>query len=89
MTDLKMTSRSEGEIKMNQTIPTVPEEVTRMVITKKEAAARLSICVTTLDRIDDLPRVNIRGRVFYRPADIETWLEQNAKPRQEQIEVRR
>jgi hypothetical protein len=65
----------------NQTIPTVPVAVTRSVLTRKKAAAYLGICCTTLDRIDDLPRVPIRGRVFYRPADIETWLEQNAKPK--------
>jgi hypothetical protein len=65
----------------NQTIPTVPAAVTRSVLTRKNAAASLGICCTTLDRIDDLPRVNIRGRVFYRPADIETWLAKNAKPK--------
>jgi hypothetical protein len=66
---------------MNQTIPTVLPEVTRSVLSRKNAAVALGICCTTLDRLADLPRVNIRGRVFYRPADIETWLEKNAKPK--------
>jgi hypothetical protein len=57
----------------NQTIPAV--------LTRKAAAAYIGVCMTTLDRLDDLPRVNVRGRVFYRLADIETWLERNAKPK--------
>jgi hypothetical protein len=56
-------------------------QLTPAVLTRKAAATALGICCTTLDRIDDLPRVNIRGRVFYRPADIENWLERNAKPK--------
>jgi hypothetical protein len=75
-----------GEMTMNnQTIPTVSPEVTRSVLTRKNAAAVLGICCTTLDRLDDLPRVNIRGRVFYRPVDIETWLAKNAKPKNGKI----
>ena len=58
---------------VNQTIPAV--------LTRKAAAAYIGVCVTTLDRLDDLPRVPVRGRVFYRPEDIETWLEKNAKSR--------
>jgi hypothetical protein len=65
----------------SQAIPAVSTEVTRSVLTRKDAAATLGICCTTLDRIDDLPRVPIRVRVFYRPADIETWLEKQAKPK--------
>jgi hypothetical protein len=65
----------------NQTIPTVPPEATRSVLTRKNAAAALGVCTTTLDRLDDLPRVNIRGRVFYRPIDLENWLAGKAKPK--------
>jgi hypothetical protein len=57
----------------NQLIPAV--------LTRKAAAGCLGVCVTTPDRLADLPRVNIRGRVFYRPVDIETWLAKNAKPK--------
>jgi hypothetical protein len=56
-------------------------QLTPAVLTRKAAAAYIGVCTTTLDRLADLPRVNIRGRVFYRPADIETWLERNAKPK--------
>jgi hypothetical protein len=65
----------------NQTIPTVSPEVTRSVLTRKAAAGYIGVCTTTLDRLDDLPWVNIRGRVFYRPVDIESWLAKNAKPK--------
>jgi hypothetical protein len=51
------------------------------VLTRKAAANYIGICTTTLDRLSDIPRVNIRGRVFYRPADIENWLEKQAKPK--------
>jgi hypothetical protein len=71
---MKQNNHGIGVIIMTyQTIPAV--------LTRKSAASYIGVCVTTLDRLDDLPRVNIRGRVFYRPADIETWLERNAKPR--------
>ncbi|MDR0585071.1 MAG: helix-turn-helix domain-containing protein [Treponema sp.] len=56
-------------------------QTTPAVLTRKAAAVYIGVCTTTLDRLTDLPRVNVRGRVFYRPADIETWLERNAKPR--------
>jgi hypothetical protein len=55
--------------------------ITPAPLSRKQAANYLGVCTTTLDRLADLPRVNIRGRVFYRPVDIETWLEKNAKPR--------
>ncbi|GHV86249.1 hypothetical protein AGMMS50230_18570 [Spirochaetia bacterium] len=57
------------------------DQITPAVLSRKSASTYIGVCTTTLDRIADLPRVNIRGRVFYRPADIETWLEKNAKPK--------
>jgi hypothetical protein len=57
------------------------EQITPAVLTRKKAAAYIGVCTTTLDRLADLPRVPIRGRVFYRPADIEAWLAKNAKPK--------
>jgi hypothetical protein len=56
-------------------------QLTPAVLTRKAAAAYIGVCTTTLDRLADLPRVNIRGRIFYDPADIETWLEKQAKPK--------
>jgi hypothetical protein len=69
---------------MNQTVPTVSPEATRSVLSRKNAT--LGICCTTLDRLEDLPRVNVRSRIFYRPADIETWRAKNAKPKNQKTE---
>jgi hypothetical protein len=60
---------------------TMTNQTAPAVLTRKAAAAYIGICCTTLDRLDDLPCVSVRGRVFYRPADIESWLEKNAKPK--------
>jgi hypothetical protein len=60
---------------------TMTNQLTTAILTRKAAAAYMGICTTTLDRLDNLPRVSIRGRVFYRPMDIEAWLEKNAKPK--------
>jgi hypothetical protein len=65
----------------NQAIPAVSAEVTRSVLTRKAAATYIGVCITTLDRLADLPRVPIRGRIFYRQTDIDNWLERNAKPK--------
>jgi hypothetical protein len=56
-------------------------QLTPAVLTRKAAADYIGVCTTTLDRLSDLPCVPIRGRVFYRPADIEAWLEKHAKPK--------
>jgi hypothetical protein len=55
--------------------------ITPVSLSRKQAANYLGICCTTLDRLDDLPRVQIRGRIFYRQTDIDNWLEKNAKPK--------
>jgi hypothetical protein len=60
-------------------------QLTPAVLTRKAAANYIGVCTTTLDRLCDIPRVSIRGRVFYRPADIETWLAKNAKPKNGKI----
>jgi hypothetical protein len=56
-------------------------QLTPVVLTRKAAADYIGVCTTTLDRLADLPCVPIRGRVFYRLADIEAWLEKHAKPK--------
>ena len=43
------------------------------VLTRKGAAAYLSISPGTLDKLP-IPRVQIRRRVVYRKADLEAWL---------------
>jgi predicted DNA-binding transcriptional regulator AlpA len=45
------------------------------ILSRKEAAAYLRICKTTLDTLD-IPRVKIRHLVLYRKSDIDQWLTQ-------------
>ncbi|GHV79153.1 hypothetical protein AGMMS49944_09440 [Spirochaetia bacterium] len=49
------------------------------VLTRKEAASFLKVCVTTLDRIEDLPRVKIRRGVRFRRADLDKWLDRQVQ----------
>jgi len=44
------------------------------VLSRKAAAKFLGVCLTTLDRIDDLPRIKIRRRVLYRQTALIQWL---------------
>jgi hypothetical protein len=55
---------------------------TNEVLSRAEAAFYLKICKTTLDRLD-IPRMQIRKRVLYRKATLDSWLE-----KQEQVEKR-
>jgi hypothetical protein len=44
------------------------------LLTRRQAAAYLSISTGTLDKLD-IPFVQIRRRIIYRQADIVKWLE--------------
>jgi len=44
------------------------------VLSRKEAAAYISVCKGTLDKLD-IPKIQIRRRVVYKKADIEEWLD--------------
>jgi hypothetical protein len=44
------------------------------VLSRKAAAKFMGICITTLDRLDDLPRIKIRRRVLYRQSALIQWL---------------
>ncbi|MDR0759879.1 MAG: helix-turn-helix domain-containing protein [Treponema sp.] len=48
------------------------------VLTRTKAAEYLSISKGTLDKLD-IPRVQIRRRIVYKKADIDTWLEAQKK----------
>jgi hypothetical protein len=48
------------------------------LLTRKEAAAYLRICKTTLDKLS-IPRVQIRHLVFYRRCELEQWILQNSQ----------
>jgi hypothetical protein len=42
------------------------------IMSRKQAAAFLGICLTTLDRLD-IPRTKIRHRVMYRRDVLDRW----------------
>jgi hypothetical protein len=42
------------------------------IMSRKQAATFLGICLTTLDRLD-IPRTKIRHRVMYRRDILELW----------------
>ena len=43
------------------------------ILTRKESASFLRICITSFDRLK-LPCIRLGRRVFYRRATLETWL---------------
>jgi len=52
------------------------QRVLSELLNRKEAAAYLRICKTTLDKLK-IPRVKIRHKVIYRKQELEQWLEKN------------
>jgi predicted DNA-binding transcriptional regulator AlpA len=43
------------------------------VLSRREAAAYLKVCLSTLYKLS-IPKVKICRRTFYRPSDIERWI---------------
>ena len=48
-------------------------QATGEIMSRKEAAQFLGICLTTLDRLN-IPRTQIRRKVLYRKATLDSWL---------------
>jgi hypothetical protein len=44
-----------------------------VVLSRREAAAHLKICLATLHKLS-IPKLKICRRTFYRPSDIERWI---------------
>ena len=44
------------------------------ILSRKQAAEFLGICLTTLDRLD-IPRTRIRHRVFYKRDVLNKWID--------------
>ena len=53
---------------MDATVKTQQE-----LMSREEVASYLKICKTTLSRLD-IPKTQIRRRVFYRKATVDAWL---------------
>ena len=51
---------------------------TQDVLSRREAAAYLGICKTTLDRLD-IPRTRVRHRVMYKREVIKKWIDDHTE----------
>jgi len=50
------------------------------VLSRREAAAFLGICLTTLDRLD-IPRTKLRHRTMYKPDVLKKWIDDHTESR--------
>ena len=56
------------------------ERETADILSRKQAAAFLGLCLTTLDRLN-IPRIKVRKRVLYKRAVLEKWLDEHTETR--------
>jgi len=59
------------------------QRISSELLNRKEAAAYLRICKTTLDKLK-IPRVKIRHRVIYRRKELEKWINDNMQIKEAQ-----
>jgi hypothetical protein len=59
-----------------QTIPGAGMEIKSDLLSRKQAAVYLGVCLTTLDRLD-ITKTRIRHRVMYRIEYLEKWIDDN------------
>ena len=50
-------------------------------LSRREAARYLKICLTTLDRLFDIPRTRIRNRVFFKRDVLNKWIDDQTQSR--------
>jgi hypothetical protein len=48
------------------------------VLSRREAAAILGICLTTLDRLD-VPRTKVRHRIMYKRDVLNKWIDEHTE----------
>jgi predicted DNA-binding transcriptional regulator AlpA len=53
-------------------------ETTVDILSRKETAQLLGICLTTLDRLD-IPRTKVRHRVMYKREVISKWIDDHTE----------
>jgi len=58
----------------------IHSDQTPELLTRREAASLIRVCLTSLDRMQ-LPVIRIGRRVFYRKSTLETWLSDNEQPK--------
>jgi len=60
------------------------DENTTDILSRKQAAAFLGICLTTLDRLD-IPRTRIRHRVMFKREVLNQWIDDQTEGRKEKV----
>jgi hypothetical protein len=53
-------------------------ETNQGILSRKEAAVFLGVCLSTLDRLD-IPRTKIRDRVFYKREILNKWIDEHTE----------
>lgn len=53
-------------------------EMNNDILSRKEAAKFLGVCLTTLDRLN-IPRIRIRHRVLFKKAVLLKWTDENTE----------
>jgi len=48
------------------------------LLSRKEAAAHLGVCLTTLDRLD-IPRTRVRHRVIFKRDVLNKWIDEHTE----------
>jgi len=48
------------------------------ILSRREAAAYLGICLTTLDRLD-IPKTKVRHRVLYKIDVLKNWIDEHTE----------
>jgi len=59
------------------------QRISPELLNRKEAAAYLRICKTTLDKLR-IPRIKVRHKVIYRKQELEQWLVNNMQLKEAQ-----
>ncbi len=54
------------------------------ILTRKETAVYLSVCVTTLDKLP-IPRIKTGRCVRFKKSILDSWLEEQSKPKGEAV----
>jgi len=49
------------------------------VMNRREAAEYLGICLSTLDRLEDITRSRMRHRVAFKRDELNKWLDQHSE----------
>ena len=55
-------------------------ETSSDILSRKEAAAFLGVCLTTLDRLD-IPKTRVRHRVMFKREVLNKWIDKHTENR--------